>query len=85
MVTLLRQQRFIDMRCSYFYHAQADHARRLADITVQQNVEEILRRVAEDLDRLADDAAVGEAHFLDPDRLGAGESFGVSSPRAVMD
>jgi hypothetical protein len=30
----------------------------LADITVQENVEEILRRVADELDRLADDVAV---------------------------
>jgi hypothetical protein len=57
------------MSRSYFYHAQADHARRLADITVQQNVEEILRRVAEELDRLADDVAAGEADSRDPEML----------------
>jgi hypothetical protein len=53
---------------SSFYHAQTDHARRLADLTIQPNVEEILRRVAEELDRLADDAASGEAVFRDPDK-----------------
>ena len=43
-------------RLSY-YHAEADHARRLADITIQQNLEELLRRVAAELDHLADDIA----------------------------
>jgi hypothetical protein len=56
------------MRRSYFYHAQADHARRLADITIQQNVEEILRRVAVELDHLADEAASDQAGFCDPDK-----------------
>jgi hypothetical protein len=55
------------MRRSYYYHAQADHARRLADITVQPNVEEILRRVAEELDHLADDVAGGETVVRDPE------------------
>jgi hypothetical protein len=59
-VTFFGQRRFIGMRRSYYYHAQADHARRLADITVQPNVEEILRRVAEELDHLAGAVAVGE-------------------------
>ena len=53
-MTLFGQRRFISMRDPRDYHEQADHARRLADITVQRNVEEILRRVAEELDRLAD-------------------------------
>jgi hypothetical protein len=53
------------MRRSYYYHAQADHARRLADITVQPNVEEILRRVAKELDHLADDVAGGETVVRD--------------------
>jgi hypothetical protein len=68
-VTLFGQRRFIGMRRSYYYHAQADHARRLADITVQPNVEEILRHVAEELDRLADDVAAGEPDFGDPEML----------------
>jgi len=46
---------------SSYYHAEADHARRLADITIQQNLEELLRRVAEELDHLADDIATPEA------------------------
>jgi hypothetical protein len=51
------------------YHAQADHARRLADITVQRNIEEILRRVAAEFDHLAEEIAVGEADFRNPKRL----------------
>jgi hypothetical protein len=57
-VTLFGKQRLIGMRRSYYYRAQADHARRLADITVQENVEKALRHVADELDRLADDVAV---------------------------
>jgi hypothetical protein len=66
-VTFSGPRRFIGMRRSYYYHAQADHARRLADITVQPNVEEILRRVAEELDHLADDVAGGETVVRDPE------------------
>jgi hypothetical protein len=62
-VTFFGPRRFIGMRRSSYYHAQADHARRLADITVQPNVEEILRRVAEELDHLAGAVAVGEPDF----------------------
>jgi hypothetical protein len=36
-------------------------ARRLADMTIQQNLEELLRRVAAELDHLADDIATPEA------------------------
>ena len=57
------------MRDPRDYHAQADHARRLADVTVQRNVEEILRRVAEELDRLADKIAADGADFRNPERL----------------
>jgi hypothetical protein len=51
------------------YHAQADHARRLADITVQRNIEEILRCVAAEFDRLADDGATGKVDFHDREIL----------------
>ena len=54
-------QCFTHMHRSAYYHKQADHARRLADVTVQPNVEETLRRVARELDRLADDVATAEA------------------------
>jgi len=45
---------------SYYYHAEADHARRLADMTIQPNVKQVLRRVAEELDHLADEISAGE-------------------------
>jgi hypothetical protein len=48
------------------YHAQADHARRLADITVQRNIAEILRRVAAEFDHLAEEIAAGEADLRNP-------------------
>ncbi len=37
--------------------------------TIQPNVEEVLRRVAEELDHLADEIAAGEADFRDPEML----------------
>jgi hypothetical protein len=52
------------MRRSHHYHAQADRARRLADVTIQQNVAEILRRVADELDHLAKDVTADEAQTL---------------------
>jgi hypothetical protein len=54
---------------SSYYHAQADHARRLADKTPQQNLERELRRVAEEFDRLADDFPTGEVDFDHPEIL----------------
>ena len=57
------------MHRSAYYHEQAGHARRLADVTVQLNVEETLRRVARELDRLADDVATAEAAHQHPDVL----------------
>lgn len=49
--------------------ALADHARWLADITVQQNLNEVLRRVAEELDHLADNVATPEADSPHPETL----------------
>lgn len=51
---------------SAYYHAEANHARRLAEATAQPNVEEVLRRVAEEFDRLADDIATAEADIPEP-------------------
>jgi hypothetical protein len=51
------------MRGSSYYRAEADHARRLAEMTIQPNVEEVLRRVAEEFDRLADDFARDDVDF----------------------
>jgi len=57
------------MHGSSHYHAEADHARRLAEMTIQPNLEEELRCVAEELDRLADDLAAREADFHHPEIL----------------
>jgi hypothetical protein len=51
------------MHRSFHYHAEADHARRLAKMTIQPNVAQELRRVAEEFDRLADDLAAREPEF----------------------
>ena len=42
---------------------------RLADRTVQPNVEKVLRRVAGEFDRLADDVATDEGDFHHPESL----------------
>jgi hypothetical protein len=51
------------MRGSSYYRAEADHARRLAEMTIQPNVEQVLQRIATEFDRLADDFATGEVDF----------------------
>jgi hypothetical protein len=57
------------MRATFYYRAEARHARRLADRTVQPNVEKVLRRVAGEFDRLADDVATDEIDFHHPESL----------------
>jgi hypothetical protein len=63
------------MYASSHYHAVADHARLLAEMTIQPNVAQELRRVAEEFDRLADNLAVGETE-LNPSR-----DFGIFKKR----
>jgi hypothetical protein len=60
---------FVGMYGSSHYHAEADHARRLAEMTIQPNVAQELLRVAEELDRLADDLAVREPELRHPEIL----------------
>jgi hypothetical protein len=57
------------MPASSHYRAEADHARRLAEMTIQPNVEEVLRRVADEFDRLADDLAPYDVDFHQPEHL----------------
>lgn len=52
------------MHRSSYYRAQADHARLLADVAAQPNLEETLRRVAERFDQLADQIAVAESDYM---------------------
>ena len=51
------------------YRAEADHARRLAEMTIQPNVEEVLRRIADEFESLADDFATSEVDFHHPEIL----------------
>jgi hypothetical protein len=57
------------MPASSHYRAEADHARRLAEMTIQPNVEEVLRRVADEFDRVADELATDEVNFHHPETL----------------
>jgi hypothetical protein len=51
------------------HHAQSNHNRRLADITVRQNLEEVLGRVAVRFGRLAEDRATAKGDFRHPEML----------------
>jgi hypothetical protein len=53
------------------YRAQADLARRLAEITVQPNLERELRSVAKELDHLANEIARDDLDFLRSEMLEA--------------
>jgi hypothetical protein len=55
------------------YRAQADLARRLADITVQPNLERELRSVSKELDDLANELASDHSDFLRSEILEARE------------
>lgn len=56
------------MHRSSYYRAQADHARLLSDITVQDNLDAVLRRAAQHFDHLADQLANGAPNSADPER-----------------
>jgi hypothetical protein len=45
-------------RASY-YREQADHVRQLAELTWQDDLEAVLRRIAQDYDEVADDLEAG--------------------------
>jgi hypothetical protein len=51
------------------YRAQADLARRLAELTVQPNLERELRYVAEELDHLANEIASDDRDVLRSEML----------------
>ena len=61
------RRRFISMRRSSCHHAEVDHARRLAELIIQPNLEEVLLCIAEEFDRLADDFAKGNVDFHHPE------------------
>jgi hypothetical protein len=51
------------------YRRQADHARQLAKATLQPNLEEILRHLAQDFDEIADDIESGATEMRHPELL----------------
>jgi hypothetical protein len=55
------------MHCSSYYRAQADHAWLLAEITIQENVREALRRAAKRFDQLADEIEADSPDSVDPE------------------
>jgi hypothetical protein len=53
------QQCFVVMDRASDYRKQADHARQLAEATWQDNLEEMLNRLARDFDEIAEDIEAG--------------------------
>jgi hypothetical protein len=51
------------------YRELADHARQLAEATWQEELEEMLRRVAHDFDEIAEDIEVGATEVRHPELL----------------
>jgi hypothetical protein len=58
---------FMD-RASHYRH-EADHARRLAELTWQPDLEDMLRRLAQDFDEIADDIEAGATEMRHPELL----------------
>ena len=56
-------------RASY-YRERADHARRLAEMTWQDDLDALLRRVAQDYDEIARNLEAGAAEARCPEPLG---------------
>jgi hypothetical protein len=56
-------------RASY-YREQADHVRRLAERTWQDDLEALLRRVAQDYEEIAEDLEAGATGVRYPKPLG---------------
>lgn len=52
-----------------YYREQAQHARRLASLTHQSEMTEMLQRVAEALEDIAQDLEVGAADIRHPELL----------------
>jgi hypothetical protein len=54
------------------YRRQGDHARELAKATLQPNLEEMLRHLAQDFDEIADDIDSGATEARNPELLPIG-------------
>ena len=55
-------------RASHYRH-EADLARRLAEVTWQPDLEDILRRLAQDFDEIAEDIESGATEVRHPELL----------------
>jgi hypothetical protein len=53
-----------------YYREQADHVRRLAEMTWQDDLEALLRRVAQDYEEVAEDLEAGATEVRHPELLG---------------
>ena len=60
---------FVVMDSASDYRKQADHARQLAEATWQHNLEEMLYRLAQDFDEIAEDIEVGATGVRHPELL----------------
>jgi hypothetical protein len=63
------QRCFVVMDRASHYREQADHARQLAEATWQEDLEEMLRRVARDFDEIAEDLEAGTTELRHPELL----------------
>jgi hypothetical protein len=63
------QQCFVVMDRASDYRKQADHARQLAEATWQDNLEEMLHRLARDFDEIAEDIEAGATELRHPELL----------------
>jgi hypothetical protein len=52
-----------------YYREQAEHARRLANLTHQPEMSEMLQRMAEDFEDIADDLEAGAVDVRHPELL----------------
>ena len=55
-------------RASHYRH-EVDHARRLAEVTWQPDLEDMLRRLAQDFDETAEDIEAGTTEMRHPEIL----------------
>jgi hypothetical protein len=63
------QQCFVVMDRASDYRKQANHARQLAEATWQDNLEEMLHRLARDFDEIAEDIEAGATELRHPELL----------------
>ena len=53
-----------------YYREQADHLRRLAEMTWQRDVEGVVRGLAQDYEEIAEDLEAGATEVRHPELLG---------------